>query len=518
MTPPPHLLKVYRSIDALLTYAQEYLDLDTRDITLTRNRLFEIFSLNSYPGAEKVRAVLDSDEGAKPAPSSPSGANPARGGRPDSVLNEFLDACENAALIEPGGRAALADRVMGIVSSPPSVIRTKFAALSAAAGGRAAMEWFYNYGVANDYVKRSVLDRNPRFESQGLIITINLAKPEFKDPRTAASGNSLAGGYPKCTICPENEGFAGRSKATLRTVPLRLAGQDWFWQFSPYGYFTQHGIAVNTKHIPMHIDEATFDRLMDFVDTFPGYFIGCNATLPRIGGSVLGHDHYQGGLETLPLHTTPARQSYTSAEECAVVLESVEWPGSVLRVVGRDRAAVRRASYGITRAWNAYTNERLGIISRDAEGQHSGVSPTCVRTERGYEMNIILRSNITSERYPQGVFHAHPEFFPVKQESIGLIEAQGLFILPARLQRQLALLAQALEDGRGLPEELPEFAMIFEEIRRLLGEARDKESVEDAIRTELGSVCVRILENTAVFPSEADTASFLAECGWYPQA
>lgn len=199
--------------------------------------------------------------------------------------------------------AELEDAVYGELSLLPSEVDKRFSAIMKESGSKVATDWLYNYCVNNKYVKKDVLDKNPRFDtSNGLVITINEAKPEFRDPNKAKAGNSVDGGFAKCVICRENEGFGARNKRNLRTVSITLGPQLWFWQYSPYGYFHEHGIAVNCEHIPMHVDRQTLENLVDFVDKFPHYFIGCNAPLPRIGCSVLAHDHYQGGGEILPLH------------------------------------------------------------------------------------------------------------------------------------------------------------------------------------------------------------------------
>ncbi|SDU79921.1 UDPglucose--hexose-1-phosphate uridylyltransferase [Arcanobacterium phocae] len=482
---------IYKAVDKLIDYSRKHLALDPRNEDYVRNLIFAIFSLDGY---------------------RPTGET-CTDDKPDKVIADFTHACVEAGLISEQDENALADRVMGILSLRPAEIDDRYQAMAAEHGGMTAMRWFYDYCVANHYVKRAVLDRNPRFDIGKLTITINLAKPEFRDPKKAATGNSVAGGYPQCVICHENEGFVGRQKATLRTVPLHLDGQEWFWQFSPYGYFDQHGIAVNTEHTPMHIDHRTFYRLMDFVDQFPQYFIGCNATLPRIGGSVLGHDHYQGGGEVLPMQKASATATFTLADEPDVVVEIVDWFSTVVRVVGRDRDAVARVSARISDAWESFSEPEIGIIPRDQDGIHSGVSPTCSVTDRGYEMSIIFRSNITSEEFPAGVFHAHPEFFAIKQESIGLIEAQGLFILPARLQRQLGILADAIENGHELPAEIAEFSLVDSEVRATLQGSQERSAIDAAIREELGSICERILTNTAVFKEEQRLVSFLENLG-----
>ena len=401
------------------------------------------------------------------------------------------------------------DEIYGLLSLLPSEINAKFHSLLEK-DSKKATEWFYDYCVHNDYVKKAVLDKNPRFEVGNLIITINKAKPEFRDPKKAVQGNSVDGGFAKCVICRENEGFGGRAKRNLRTVSLTLGGQKWFWQYSPYGYFHEHGIAVNCEHIPMHVDRATFGRLMDFVDTFPHYFIGCNAPLPRIGGSVLAHDHYQGGGEILPMHKAGAVYTLKHKNYSDAVIEVIDWQGTVIRVVSKNRDTITELCDIIRKAWESYENKELGIIPKDVDGVHSTVSPTVVKTERGYEMSNILRSNITSDKYPDGVFHAHPEYHIIKKESIGLIEAQGLFILPGRLEEQLEKLGLLVENGKPLTEELADFKLIYDEVKEIY--AKDKKAgVQSAIRKELGSVCSRILDNTAVFKDKKQTVKFLTD-------
>ena len=401
------------------------------------------------------------------------------------------------------------DEIYGLLSLLPSEMNAKFKSLLAESGKR-AMDWFYAYCVHNDYVKKAVLDKNPRFEAGNLIITINKAKPEFRDPKKAVAGNSVDGGYAKCVICRENEGFGGRAKRNLRTVDLTLGGEKWFWQYSPYGYFHEHGIAVNCEHIPMHVDKSTFDKLMDFVDSFPHYFIGCNAALPRIGGSVLAHDHYQGGGEILPMHKAGAAYTLKHKNYPDATIEVVDWQGTVIRVVSQNRNTITELCDIIRQAWVSYENRDLGIIPKDGEGIHSAVSPTVVKTARGYEMSNILRNNITSKEYPDGVFHAHPEYHVIKKESIGLIEAQGLFILPGRLEEQLIKLGQLIEEGKPLTEELADFALVYDEVGKIY-EGDKKAGIQSAIRKELGSVCSRILYNTAVFKDKKQTVRFLLD-------
>ena len=478
--------EVCDAIDQLIAYAREKLGLDARNECYVRNTILGIVGLESYDGAGKEydgRSV-------------------------GALLRDLTDACARAGLSDDAER--ISDSVMGALMLPPAAVEEAFAA-HMAFSSQEATEWLYSYCVLSDYVKKEKLDQNPRFSApNGLIVTINCAKPEFRDPKKAVSGNSVKGGYPKCTICRENEGYFGRNKRTLRTVTLELGGEQWFWQFSPYGYFHEHGIAVNGRHIPMHVDRGTFVKLMQFVDMFPHYFIGCNAALPRIGGSVLAHDHFQGGGEVLPLHRAGVSVALSHPEFPDLEVGVLDWFGTAVRVTGRDASRVADCCEVIRTAWEKYEDRARGIIPVDGEGVHSAVSPTVVRTEKGYEMNLILRNNITSEQYPDGVFHAHPEFHVIKKESIGLIEAQGLFILPGRLVGQLATLEECLVADSALPAGYEDFSMIYAELKAM-APSFTKETAHEAVKRELASVCERILGNTAVFKTQPETAQFLIE-------
>lgn len=482
--------KVYQSVGRLISYAENRLGLDPRDEHFVRGGILAAIGLSTF---EETKVAPVTDE------------------RPDNVLAEFVSACVENKLFEKADAPRICDEVMGSLMLPPSRLEAQFDARARKVGAPKAMDEFYQYCVAGDYVKKSALEKNPRFESNGLIVTINKSKPEFRDAKAAAK-QSAAGAYPKCSICHENEGCADRMKRTLRTVDITLGGQKWFWQYSPYGYFDRHGIAVNYEHIPMHVDEATFGRLMDFVDAFPHFFIGSNAALPRIGGSVLAHDHYQGGGEVLPLHKAGVKLCVKDDKNPDVKIGILDWRGSVVRVSGKSRRAVTAVCEKIRAAWVGYDKPELGIIAEDGDGAHNAISPTVVKHGDTYDVNIILRNNITSEQFPDGVFHAHPEFHSIKKESIGLIEAQGLFILPGRLDEQLKRVCSCVEKGK-LDKDLEEFALVFDETRAIFDSGKVK-TVEDAMKEELGSICSRILENTAVFKTDDAFVTFLKEAGF----
>ena len=281
-------MSIDQIISALMSYAEKQLELPKRDTMYALNSLLGLLDIESV----EIVPTQNTHE------------------RPDTLLEELVTYALREGKIEEWEQEKFCDRVMGLLSLQPSQIQTRFEE-TYAKNAKCATDWFYGYCVKNYYVKRARLDKNPRFDVNGLTVTINKSKPEFRDPSKAKAGNSVKGGYPKCVICRENEGYAPREKCTLRTLSIKLGGEDFFWQYSPYGYFNEHGIAVNCEHTPMYVDKTTFYKLMDFVDLFPHYFIGCNAPLPRIGGSVLAHDHFQGGGEMLPLHKAKIKKYLT---------------------------------------------------------------------------------------------------------------------------------------------------------------------------------------------------------------
>lgn len=486
--------KVYSSINALLAYAHKNLNLSKKNFNYVRNSIFRLLKLNSYSGDEKDFVVSDET--------------------PEKLLDEFTKACIAKNLFRVDDAEYYRDGVMGEIMLLPDAVQSLFEEKYTKEGSATALDWFYDYSIKCNYVAKALLDLNPRFTSKGLIITINKAKPEFRDPKKALSGNAAKEGYPKCNICNENEGFSGRNKRTLRTIDIMLGGEQWFWQYSPYGYFYQHGIAVNYEHIPMHIDRSTFEKLLDFVDMFPTYFIGCNAPLERIGGSVLAHDHFQGGGEILPMHKAKAVYTMVNSKYPDTLVEIPDWKGTVIRIVSMVRRNVEEISENIRLKWLLYKNPAFGLIPYDEKGIYHAISPTVIKTKRGYEMNIILRSNLTSSEYPDGIFHAHPEYHMIKKESIGLIEAQGLFILPGRLEKQLGEIQTLIVQGEPLCATLQDFALVYNEVCERVGENRNIKKVHYAMKETLGSICNAILENTAVFKDKSTTVLFMNDLGF----
>lgn len=479
-------MTIFECLNNLIHFAKRRLDLKEQDVSFVTNYLLDTLRLGYWQDTP----VSEIDDVAL-------------------LLEQFTQTAVEQGIFEKQDGAYYCDKIMGVLSNLPSVVDDKFQAIKTQSGSKVATEWLYDYCVNNNYVKKSVLDKNPRFDSNGLVVTINLAKPEFRDPNKAKAGNSVAGGYPKCVICRENEGLLSRNKGTLRTVSLTLDGKPWFWQFSPYGYFYQHGIAVNCNHTPMKVDKQTFVNLLDFVDQFPHYFIGCNAALERIGGSVLAHDHYQGGGEILPMHKAQLKTQLFAKGYEDLQIGVVDWPGTVLRISGTDKEKIVELSNVVATAWANFTDEKQNLRCKTGDARHHSVSPTVVKRGNEYEMSIILRSNLTSQQYPDGIYHAHPEYHVIKKESIGLIEAQGLFILPGRLVDELQQVKQCVVCGK-LSEQLKQFDLVYKETLVLYNGGLD---VDEAMQCELGSICYRILQNTAVFASEKQFLTFLAQSG-----
>lgn len=474
------------AIEHLLDYAETALELPPRDRFAARNALYSALGVTCAPAKAPCRRQQDT---------------------PDGVLAELFD-----ALIEPCDRDAVADAAFGALILSPSAVEDRFSALLNKSA-KSATDWFYSYCVKADYVKKSRLDKNIVFESNGYIISINKAKPEFRDPKAAAA--QTATGYPSCVICRENEGLAAKNKRTLRTVTLKLGGEEYFWQYSPFGYFNEHGIAVNAVHKPMYVDRTTFDKLFDFVDMFPHYFLGCNAALPRVGGSILAHDHFQGGRATLPLHVARPVVSLAHRDFGDTAISVLDWNGTALRISGSDRRKIAEVAEIIRRGWVSYDNAALGIVAEDGDGVHNAISPTALKTKDGYAMIVILRNNVTSAQYPDGVFHVRPQFHCIKKESIGLIEAQGLFILPGRLENELGRIYECVKSGASLDGGLEQFGLVYDEVKALCGKNTDGDNVKRALAQELGSVCARMLKDTAVFKSHGQTADFLKGLGFY---
>ncbi|MBO7149879.1 MAG: galactokinase [Clostridia bacterium] len=473
--------KINKYITELVDYAEKYLELSCRDKVYVTNRVMDILGVYDY----KKEEYGDIPE------------------LPDSILQGIF-----ACLAEQGvefDSATLGEKLMDAVMLKPSEYERIFAE-KYAVSPKTATDWANAYAIHSDYVKKSAIDKNIQFSADnGLEITINLSKPEKNNKDLQKQLKVLSTSYPKCIICRENEGYqkAGFSRRNIRTLSLELAGEDWFMQYSPYAYFNEHCIAISRVHTPMVLDEKTPELLFDFVDKFPHYFIGNNAALPRVGGSILMHNHFQGGCTILPMQKVGYKQLLISEKYPSIKVGVLDWYNTAIRFEGRDRTQISSLVNELVNTWKAYDNKQLDIISSTGEEMHNSASLIARKTEKGYILDVILRNNRISDEYPDGIFHAHKEHHHIKSESIGLIEAMGLFILPARLKRQLGVVCDYLTgkyvyDKDNVTQDMQIFIPMIEKLLAI-GNDLSVEKAKDIIKKELTETSQNILIDTAVF-------------------
>ena len=453
-------------------------------------------------------------------------------GRPDFDLDGVLARLSEVAVAAgvtddtASGRDRASMRIMGILMPRPSQVTLLFEEALRSLNARVATDWFYRLCCDSGYVRRSAIARNIAWNAATpwgeLEITINRSKPE-KDPREiAAAGARATSGevYPACQLCVENEGYPGRGAAAeggahparqnLRIVPIELDGDRWGLQYSPYAYFNEHCIAMSAHHRHMHIDRAALRCLLDFVDLVPHYFIGSNADLPIVGGSILSHDHFQGGDHEFPMMRAKVASTFAFADEGGqarfpgVTGAVLEWPLSVLRLQSSGREELLEAAVHVIDSWRAYSDESVGVVAHDADGTpHNTVTPVVRRTpDGGYEVYLALRCNIATDEHPLGVFHPHAEWHHIKKENIGLIEVMGLAILPPRLVDELAAVRSHLLAGElGALEADPLSASHAAWVREVAEKHPElgEDSAEAIIRQEVGVVFGHVLEDAGVF-------------------
>ena len=395
-------------------------------------------------------------------------------------------------------------KLMGVLTPLPREVRAKFAALYAA-GPQKATDWYYTLSQDTDYIRRYRIKKDLRWKTKtdygDLDITINLSKPE-KDPKAIAAAKSAPqSGYPKCQLCPENEGYAGRmnhpARENHRIVPITVAGANWFLQYSPYVYYNEHCIVFNAAHTPMVIDKSAFAKLLDFVTLFPHYFVGSNADLPIVGGSILSHEHFQGGHYAFPMELSPVEKELTFAGFEDVKAGIVKWPMSVIRLDGPDKDRLVELADKILTAWRGYTDEAAFIFAETDGVPHSTITPIARRRGSDYELDLVLRNNITTDEHPLGVYHPHAELHHIKKENIGLIEVMGLAVLPARLKGELAALEEAILAGAPLTGDLEKHAPWVEELKTRY--TFTAENTTAILREEVGQVFAKVLEHAGVY-------------------
>ncbi len=477
---------IFPYINSLVNYALKYNLIETSDKYYVINTLLDILNLDEYIETEEC-PDLSLEE----------------------ILGKILDfAVENELIDDNITERDLFDtRVMSALTPRPSEVINKFNALYAESPEKAT-DYFYKLSCDCDYIRRYRIKKDMKWvypcEYGNLDITINLSKPE-KDPKAiAAAKNAKQSSYPKCMLCRENTGYRGRlnypARQTLRTVPVLLDGVESSMQYSPYVYYNEHCIVFNNEHTPMKIDKKAFAKLLDFVSVFPHYFIGSNADLPIVGGSILSHDHFQGGHYTFAMAEAPIEKEFVFDGFEDVSAGIVKWPMSVIRLNGKNKEKLVELSDKILSAWRAYTDEDAFIFAETDCVPHNTITPIARRRGENFEMDLVLRNNITTDEHPLGVYHPHSELHHIKKENIGLIEVMGLAVLPSRLKTELAILEECLVKGEDVSknEKISIHADWADEIKGKY-DLITEENVHEIVLKETGLVFKTVLEHAGVY-------------------
>lgn len=475
------------------------------DKRFTINRLLELFQLDELK--DEVAAAYEKRE-----PMTQETAEDALEG----ILTEMLDYAAEQGLMPEDTityRDLFDTKIMSMLMPRPSEVITKFRGLYNHQSAQAATDYFYKLSCDSNYIRRQRIKKDMKWttdtEYGTLDVTINLSKPE-KDPKAiAAAKNAKQSAYPKCQLCKENEGYAGRvnhpARENHRIIPVTINNSQWFFQYSPYVYYNEHCIVFNSKHTPMKIERATFGKLLDFVTQFPHYFVGSNADLPIVGGSILSHDHFQGGHYTFAMAKAPIEKKITFKGYEDVEAGIVKWPMSVIRIKSADRDKLIDLADKILLAWRGYTDEEAFIFAETDGEPHNTITPIARRRDGDYELDLVLRNNITTEEHPLGVYHPHAHLHHIKKENIGLIEVMGLAVLPARLKGEMAELRDAILTGKDLhsTETLAshadwalKFMSKYDKI--------DESNIDGIINEEIGLVFKEVLECAGVYKCTDD--------------
>ena len=483
-------MKIETYIDALVSYAMNTGLAEPEDHQVLVNRLLDLLHLDDYTPSDEPQTE-DLEE----------------------ILAGILAYAVEQGICDDGitAKDIFDTRIMGALTPMPrEVIRTfreKYAEDPVK-----ATDWYYQFSCDTDYIRRYRIAKDMRWKYDSeygqMDITINLSKPE-KDPKAiAAAKNAPQTAYPKCQLCRENEGYAGRmnhpARANHRIVPIEVCGADWCLQYSPYVYYNEHCIVFNAAHIPMKIDKSAFEKLLDFVRIFPHYFVGSNADLPIVGGSILSHEHFQGGHYTFAMETAQVEKEVSFAGFADIHAGIVKWPMSVIRLRGSDPARIVDLADKILLAWRGFSDESVGVIAFSDGQPHNTITPIARRRGSDYELDLVLRCNITTEEHPMGVFHPHAEKHHIKKENIGLIEVMGLAVLPSRLKKELTDLAEAAAAGKDVSadEALSKHAAWLEELRKVYTFTSD--NALDIILQETGKVFAAVLEDAGVYKNTCE--------------
>ena len=477
---------ICKNIKQLVNYGLKNGLIEKEDEIFTTNQLLALFGLDEMEEVEAPEAELE------------------------DILKEMLDYAAANGLMEDDitHRDLFDTKIMSkLLPRPSEVIRT-FWKLYKEESPKAATDYYYKFSQDTDYIRRYRVCKDQKWttatEYGDIDITINLSKPE-KDPKAIAAAKlAKQAGYPKCLLCVENEGYAGRvnhpARQNHRIIPIEINNSVWGFQYSPYVYYNEHCIVFNSKHTPMKIEHDTFCKLFDFVKQFPHYIVGSNADLPIVGGSILSHDHFQGGNYEFAMAKAPVETEFTVEGFVDVKAGIVKWPMSVIRLSGKDTDRIIALSDKILDTWREYTDEDAFIYAYTDNEPHNTITPIARKRGDNFEMDLVLRNNITTEEHPLGVYHPHAKLHNIKKENIGLIEVMGLAILPARLKQEMEVLADAILTGKEIrsidilekhADWAEEFLPKYEDI--------NADNVMDILHAEIGKVFSKVLEDAGVY-------------------
>lgn len=485
--------------------------IEKEDEIFTINSLLELFQLD-----EIEDATLDA-YAAREAMTQESAEAALEG-----ILNEMMDYAYEQGIMKENSivyRDLFDTKIMSLLMPRPSEVRGKFKDLYENNSAQEATDYYYKLSCDSNYIRRDRIKKDQKWtadtEFGTLDITINLSKPE-KDPKAIAAAKlAKQSGYPKCLLCKENEGYAGRvnhpARQNHRIIPVTINNSDWFFQYSPYVYYNEHCIVFNAKHTPMKIERATFGKLLDFVSQFPHYFVGSNADLPIVGGSILSHDHFQGGHYTFAMAKAPVEKEITFKGFEDVKAGIVKWPMSVIRISADNKERLIELADKILLAWRGYTDEEAYIYAETDGEPHNTITPIARRRGDAFELDLVLRNNITTEEHPLGVYHPHAKLHHIKKENIGLIEVMGLAVLPARLKDEMAALEAAIVSGADIrkDEVLEKHADWVEEFMPKYDNVT-ADNIHEIIQTEIGLVFNEVLKDAGVYKcTEEGRAAFM---------
>lgn len=473
-------------IAQLVNYGLETGLVEKEDKVYTTNRLLELFELDDYEEPESVEKVESLAE----------------------LLSNMMDYAYEKGIMKENSivyRDLFDTKIMGLLTPAPSTVIARFRN-NYKEDPKKATDTYYKFSQDTNYIRRDRIKRDMKWtaptEYGDLDITINLSKPE-KDPKAIAAAKNAKSGYPKCLLCRENEGYAGRvnhpARQNHRVIPVVINGQNWFFQYSPYVYYNEHCIVFNGEHTPMKIEKAAFRKLLDFVEQFPHYFVGSNADLPIVGGSILAHDHFQGGNYTFAMAKAPIETPLTFKGFEQVEAGIVKWPMSVIRLRAVNSQDLVELGAVILAKWREYTDESAFIYAYTDGEPHNTITPIARKNGEMFELDLVLRNNITTEEHPLGVYHPHAQLHHIKKENIGLIEVMGLAVLPARLKDEMEALKKAILAGDDLraDEMLEKHADWVDEFSAQY--SITPENIDKIIEDEIGKVFSKVLEDAGVY-------------------